>query len=96
MSGASGHDRTIPAFCMITLKPYAEVDHKTALSMIRYVDWKVAEKIKEGETPDFIVLRINTDNPRKFKKGMEIRIKGYMIKGDESGTWTTYNAIEMK
>lgn len=95
MSGSAGHDRIVPAHFLVTLSHYSGVDFQTAAAMTRYVDWSVFRSKDRNDSPSFVTLMINHNNPNFLRKGMNIKISGYTIRGDEGGTWTYFSSINI-
>lgn len=83
MSGSAGIDRTIPARYVVTLVDVS-------------VEGKGAGKpwmLQEGGRAEIIV---NHDRDDGFlRKGMRIAVIGYLERGDEGGTWTSFEKIQI-
>jgi hypothetical protein len=63
--------------------------------MSRYLDWTALKDNKQKDKPLFILLNINHKDKNYLKKGMKIKVRGYEVRGDEGGTWTSYRALEI-
>jgi hypothetical protein len=95
MSGSTGRDRVMPAHFLIKLIDFEKVDSKTAITMTRYLVWSALPDEEENQRPSFILLKIDHKDKSYLEKGMKIRVSGYTVRGDEGGTWTSYNNIDI-
>jgi hypothetical protein len=95
MSGSAGHDRVFPAHFLIKLVEYTGVDAARAWQMTRLIDWYALGNRSEDAQPPFILLQINHRDREYLKPGMTIRVTGYAISGDEGGTWTSHDLIDI-
>lgn len=95
MSGSAGHDRIIPEHFLVTLTDYDGVTAETARMMTWYLDWNAIKDEEKKDKPPFILIRINYSDRNYLKKGRKIKVSGYMVKGDEGGTRTSYGAIQI-
>jgi len=92
MSGSAGRDRSFPAHFIIELNNTEGVDRETARRMSFYV---AGERSVAGGPSSTIFLQLNHVDRNFLQKGMNIRITGYTIRGDEGGTWTSYKKIDI-
>jgi hypothetical protein len=46
--------------------------------------------------PPFIILKLDHKDKSYLKKGMKIRVKGYKVRGDEGGTWTSNSGVSVQ
>ncbi|KAB2888738.1 MAG: hypothetical protein F9K32_15370 [Desulfobulbaceae bacterium] len=95
MSGSAGHDRVFPAHFLIKLVGYTGIDAATAWQMTRLVDRYALGSGSEQTPPPFILLRIDHPDRENFRPGMTIRVTGYAISGDEGGTWTSHDRVDI-
>ena len=95
MSGSAGHDRVIPEHFLVTLIDYDGVTAETARMMTRYLDWTALKGEEQKDKPSFILLRINYSDRNYLKKDRKIKVRGYTVRGDEGGTWTSYGAVDI-
>ena len=95
MSGSLGHDRTRFAHFLVTLTDYDGVNAETARRMTGYLDRTSFKGGDQGDKPSFILLKINHNDKNYLKKGMRMRVIGYKVRGDEGGTWTYYDKLEI-
>lgn len=83
MSGSAGLDRTMPARYVVTLADVSFKGKGTGKSRL----------LKEDGKAEII---LNHDRDDGFlKKGMRIAVIGYVERGDEGGTWTGFERIEI-
>lgn len=83
MSGSAGVDRTMPARYVVTLVNVS-------------VEGKGAGKprmLKEDGRAEITLPHDRNDG--FLKKGMRIAVIGYLERGDEGGTWTSFERIEI-
>jgi len=95
MSGSAGHDRAFPAHYIVRLTAYSGVSATTAREMTRLIDWQALDESFETTRPPFILLQIDHPDRTFLRSGMRIRVNGYSIAGDEGGTWTTVNQVDI-
>lgn len=93
MSGSAGHDRTVAAHFLVTLKNYDGISSATAKRISFYVRPAAAGAMSTDQPT--VQLQLNHEDREYLKSGMRIRVKGYQIAGDEGGTWTRFSAIEI-
>ncbi|MBU1564631.1 MAG: hypothetical protein KJ630_03255 [Proteobacteria bacterium] len=95
MSGTAGHNRDVPAHFIVKLTEYSGVSKETAREMTRYIDWHALKEEGEKSRPSFILLQINHENRTVLQEGMSIMVNGYTVKGDEGGTWTSLEKLDI-
>ncbi len=95
MSGSAGKDRTVAAHFIVTLADFTGIDAATAITMTRYLDWYALKDQGSKQNPPFILLKINQDDKNYLRKGMNIKVSDYKIRGDEGGTWTSFNKVDI-
>ena len=95
MSGSAGRDRVMPAHFFIKLTEFERVDPNTAITITRYLSWPAQPVEEKAEKPSFMLLKIDHNDKSYLEKGMKIRVSGYTVRGDEGGTWTSYNHIDI-
>lgn len=96
MSGSAGRDRVIQAHFLITLTDFEGVGSETAIAMTRYLDWSSTKDVRKDEKPSSLLLKLNHSDKEYLKRGMNIKVIGYTVRGDEGGTWTSYKNIEIR
>jgi hypothetical protein len=94
MSGSAGHDRIVPAHFLIALKNFDGVDSETARRITGYLASSGFEGIGPEGSPPLMVLKINHPDKNYLQTGMTIEITGYTVRGDEGGTWTSYERVD--
>lgn len=94
MSGSVGKDRIVPSHYIIKLIDYKGISHDDARRISRYINWNYPKNQDKSETT-FILLKINCNDPNYLQRGLKIRVIGYKIRGDEGGTNTQYEKIEI-
>lgn len=94
MSGSAGQDRIMPAHYIIKLVNYEGIGSEDALRITRYIKWDAFNDNENKKSP-FILLKLNHKNRYYLKKGMKIKVIGYTIRGDEGGTYSYYEGIEI-
>jgi hypothetical protein len=95
MSGSAGMDRTVEAHFLVTLTDFEGVDSKTATAMTRYLDRSAMRDHRGEQKPSFILLKINHNDKDYLRKGMNIKVSGYTVRGDEGGTWSYYRKVDI-
>lgn len=94
MSGSAGRDRIFPAHFVVTLTNYTGPTTKQAAMMNSFVGSAPSGE-NAGQRANKLVVWINSPDSKLLKPGMTIRIKGYSVSGDEGGTWTHHESIEI-
>jgi len=94
MSGSLGVDRTIPAHFRVYLTNYSGVNADVIGTLKTIYRWPVSDKLNSSGMPEFIVLQLTNNDKTLIKTGMKIRVRGYVLRGDEGGDWTSYKEIE--
>jgi hypothetical protein len=92
-SGSLGHDRVVLAHFVVRLVKYKGVSAENAVRVTRYITYNAYGDKNPSCLPPFIILKINSKNKNFLKTGMKLRIKGYSVRGDEGGTWTSFTGI---
>ena len=95
MSGSAGHERVVLAHFLIALRNFDGVDSETARRITGYLAGSAFEAAGPEGTPPLILLKINHPDKNYLRKGMNIDISGYTVRGDEGGTWTSFTGIEI-
>ena len=95
MSGTMGIDRIIPAHFRVYLTDYSGVDADVIGRMKAIYRWPISDNLNTDGTPEFIVLQLSHEDKTFIRKGMKIRVRGYLLKGDEGGDWTSYQEIQI-
>jgi hypothetical protein len=93
MSGSLGHDRKFPAHFIIGLKDLDGVTTEAAARMTGLLGSQSA--LSQGMKSAPMVLLLNDDNKDHLKAEKRIRVTNYQVSGDEGGTWTKYDKVEI-
>lgn len=94
-SGSLCCDRIRPAHFLVKLIDYEGVTSETAIRMTELINWEALEGMKQKASYSFVLIKISHNDGEFIKKGMKIKISGYTVSGDEGGTWTEYNKLEI-
>jgi hypothetical protein len=94
-SGSAGFDRTIPARFMVYLTDYSGIDAKAIRRMKVFYRWSASDNLNSSGMPEFIVLQLPHQDKTLIKEGMRVRVRGYVLRGDEGGDWTSYREIQI-
>jgi hypothetical protein len=86
-SGSLGHDRTLPAHFRIILENYTGIDATLAKRINGFLSVTELSEMKR------VLLLLPTDNPELLRGVRHLCIEGFVIRGDEGGTWTTYRRV---
>jgi hypothetical protein len=95
-SGSLGHDRTVAAHFVVKLVHYHGVDAKNAIRITRYVYDKAYGDRNPTGMPPFIMLKLDSKDKNFLKAGKNIVVRGYTVRGDEGGTWTSFTGISVQ
>lgn len=90
-SGSLGVDVVVPAHFRVVLKDYDGVSSTTA----KRISFYVTEHAAEDSAQSRVALQLNHKDREFLQPGMRIRVRNYHIAGDEGGTWTKYDKIEI-
>lgn len=96
MSGSLGHDRVVLAHFVVRLVNYKGVAAENAVRISRYVSYNAYGDRNPSGMPAFIILKIDSNDKHFLKVGMKVRVKGYTVRGDEGGTWTSFSGISAR
>lgn len=94
MSGSAGKDRIMPAHYIIKLINYEGINQDNASIISRYIQFDAIKNHGTKRVP-FLIIKINHEDKNFLKKDMKIKVYGYTIRGDEGGTYTYYDRIEI-
>jgi hypothetical protein len=94
-SGSLRHDRVIPSHFVVKLVNYSGVPKENAVRITRYIKYKAYGEGNPSGMPPFIILKINSKDSAFLKRGMKIRVAGYIVRGDEGGTWTSNSGVKI-
>lgn len=95
-SGSLGVDRTVPAHFRITLVDFRGVDKALAWRINGIMsDPSSNPNADRNRPPPHLVLQLNDKDPHALKPGMRIRVRDYVVSGDEGGTWTRFAKLEI-
>jgi len=95
MSGTLGIDRIIPAHFKVYLTDYSGVSADVIGIMKAIYRWSISDNLNADGNPEFIVIQLSHEDKTFIKKGMKIRVKGYLLKGDEGGDWASCQEIQI-
>lgn len=95
LSGTAGQDRVMAAHFLVTLSPFAGVEEGPASLMSEFVAPGGAREANAEGPGKILMLKLEHQDATFLKKGMQIRITGYCLSGDEGGTWTSYREIRI-
>jgi hypothetical protein len=95
-SGSLGHDRVFAAHFVVKLVNYSGVTAENAVRITRYISYKAYGDKNPSGMPPFIILKLDHKDKSYLKKGMKIRVKGYKVRGDEGGTWTSNSGVSVQ
>jgi hypothetical protein len=96
MSGSLGHDRVVLAHFVVRLVNYKGVTAENAIRITRYISYNAYGDRNPSGMPPFIILKIDSNDKHFLKTGMKVRVKGYTVRGDEGGTWTSFAGISAR
>ncbi len=95
-SGSLGVDRTVPAHFRIKLVEFSGVDKALAWRINGIMsDPSSNPNADRRQLPPHLILQLNDDDPHALKPGMRIRVRDYVVSGDEGGTWTRFTKREV-
>lgn len=94
-SGSLGRDRVVPAHFRITLVEYRGVESDEAWRINGIMSDPGVSEADRNQPPAHVILQLNDDDPHALMPGMRIRVKGYVVSGDEGGTWTRFQSLEV-
>lgn len=95
-SGSLGKDRVDPAHFRIKLCDYRGVDPTIARrlnALLGEVD--TVREPDDDRPPPRLWLKLNNDDPHALVPGMRIRVRNYVVSGDEGGTWTRFDKLDL-
>lgn len=90
-SGTLGQDRVFPAHFVVTLVNYDGVTSATA----KQLSGLLGDRKGRVQGPENLALMLPHEDKESLKTGMRIRVKQYRISGDEGGTWSHCEKIEI-
>ena len=94
MSGSAGRDRTFPSHFKVILENYEGIDTATA-RRINFLLGFSNGCSEPSEKPKHLLLKLPHQDKFFLDQAVRIRVRGYKITGDEGGTWTSYEKIEI-
>jgi hypothetical protein len=95
MTGTAGHDRVFPAHFLISVTKYSGIDEETLETMKFIFPRFVSPKQDNRGKPEFIVLYLNCEDKTFLKEGMRIKVKEYVLWGDEGGDYPSYKEVQV-
>lgn len=95
-SGSLGVDRTVPAHFRVTLVDFSGLDKALAWQINGIMsDPSSNPNADRRQSPPHLILQLNDQDPQALKSGMRIRVRDYVVRGDEGGTWTRFTKLEV-
>lgn len=95
-SGSLGVDRTVPAHFRIKLVDFSGLDKAVAWRINGIMsDPSSNPNADRRQPPPHLILQLNDKDPQALKPGMRIRVREYVVNGDEGGTWTRFTKLEV-
>jgi hypothetical protein len=94
-SGSLGVDRIEPAHFRITLGDFSGLHVDEAWRLNGIMSVPTAPDADRSVPPPYLVLQLNNDDPHALIPGMRIRVRGYVVSGDEGGTWTRFQVLDV-
>jgi len=95
-SGSLGVDRTVPAHFRITLIDFRGLNKDMAWRINGIMsDPSSNPNADRGQPPPHLILQLNDKDPHALKPGMRVRVREYVVGGDEGGTWTRFTKLEI-
>jgi hypothetical protein len=94
-SGSLGVDHTVPAHFRITLVNFQGVDAALGWRLNGIMSDPVAPDADREQRPPYLVVQLNGNDPHALTPGMRIRVREYVVSGDEGGTWTRFAKLEI-
>lgn len=95
-SGSLGVDRTVPAHFRVTLVDFRGADKALAWRINGIMsDPSSNPNADRQRPPPHLILQLNDQDPNALKPGMRIRVRDYVVSGDEGGTWTRFTKWEV-
>ena len=94
-SGSLGKDRVEAAHFRLTLGEFRGVDAATAWRLNHLTGEMVSATADERQPPAYLILKLDDDDPQALVPGMRIRVRDYVVSGDEGGTWTRYQSRDV-
>ena len=95
MTGTAGHDRVFPAHFLVSLTAYSGIDAGTIREMKYVFPWSISAEQDSRGMPEFIILHLSHNDKAFMKEGMRIRVRGYVLWGDEGGAYPSYEEIQV-
>jgi hypothetical protein len=95
-SGSLGRDRLVPAHFVVLLVNFSGVDANNAVRMSRYIIPDAYGNSNPSGMPPYIILKLNFKDSNFLSVGKKIKVRGYVVRGDEGGTWTFFTGISMQ
>lgn len=94
-SGSLGRDRVFPAHYVVTLRDYTLPKSVAVGRLNNLVGARTAKADDPSVTPPRLTVWINSGERGQLQPGMRIRLKRYVITGDEGGTWVEHDPVEI-
>lgn len=95
LSGSLGRDRVIPAHFVVTLYDYSGPTVRQSWMMNGFMSFSTAGTEDRSKLPPALVVWVNSEESKFLHVGMQIRLVNYNVTGDEGGTWTSCDRIEV-
>lgn len=94
-SGSLGRDHVVPAHFRITLVEYHGFEAEAAWRINGIMSDPGVSGANRDRPPPHVILQLNHDDPHALVPGMRIRVTGYVVAGDEGGTWTRFQSLDV-
>lgn len=95
-SGSLEVNRTVPAHFRVTLVEFSGLDKAQAWQINGIMsDPSSNPNADRWQWPPHLILQLNDQDPHALKPGMRIRVRDYVVRGDEGGTWTRFTKREV-
>jgi hypothetical protein len=94
MSGSAGRKREWPARFVAVLGNVQGLD-EAQIAHINALLSSSSDSAGVNVTPDGLLLVLPIEDPDLLKRGVGICVTGFVVRGDEGGTWTKYDKLEL-
>lgn len=94
-SGSLSRDRVVPAHFRVAIVEYRGIEAEEAWRLNGIMSDPSVSSANRDRPPRHIILQLNHDDPHALVPGTRIRVQGYVVAGDEGGTWTRFQALDV-
>jgi hypothetical protein len=95
MSGSLGRERVIPAHFVVKLGDYSGPSVRQAWMLNGFMNVSTSGTEDRSKPPAALVVWVNSEDSKALKDGMRIRLVNYTVTGDEGGTWTAIDRMDV-